>query len=73
MADCSHSFAGRGTLQSTGEWGEGKGRVVLPNLMKVQKNSNRPSTAPSNSENYVAIFSDRYGCIYARNYDDQIV
>ena len=28
---------------------------------------------PSFSENYVAIFYDRYGCIYARRYDGQIV
>ena len=28
---------------------------------------------PSFLENYIAIFYDRYGCIYARRYDGQIV
>ena len=35
---------------------QGKGRVMLPNQMSLQKNSKRPSTPPSFSENYVANF-----------------
>ena len=51
-----------------------KGRVPLPNRMNFCKNSKRPLTSPPPfSENYVAIFYDRYGCIYARRYDGQIV
>ena len=37
------------------------------------KSSKWLSTPPSFFENYVAIFYDRYGCIYARRYDGQIV
>ena len=42
-----------------------------PNQMNFQKYSKRPSTPPppSFSENHIAIFYDRYGCIYARRYD----
>ena len=38
-----------------------------PNQMNFQKYSKRPSTPPplSFSENHIAIFYDRYGCIYA--------
>ena len=35
---------------------QGKGRVMLPNQMSLQKNSKLPSTPPSFSENYVANF-----------------
>ena len=33
----------------------------------------RPSNPPSFLRNYVVSFYDRYGCIYARRYDGQIL
>ena len=50
-----------------------KGRVVLPNCMNFRKNSNRPSTPPHFQKIMLQISYDRYGCIYARRYDEQIV
>ena len=47
-----------------------KGRVALPNRMNFWKSSKWPSTLPPYFfENYITIFYDRYGCIYARRYD----
>ena len=51
-----------------------KGRVPLPNRMNFQKNSTRPSTpTPHFRKIMLQFFYDRYGCIYGRKYDGQIV
>ena len=50
------------------------GRVPLPNRMNFRKNSKRPSTpTPHFWKLMLQFFYDRYGCIYARRYDGQIV
>ena len=57
-----------------GERAQRKGRVALPNQMNFRKNSKRPSTPlPHFRKIMLHIAHDRYGCIYARRYDGQIV
>ena len=49
------------------------GRVVLPNGMNFEKNPNGLRLPPpSFLKNCIAIFHDRYGCIYARRYDGSL-
>ena len=50
-----------------------KGRVRLTNQMNFGENSKQPLTPPSLLENYIAIYYNGYGCIYARRYEGQIV
>ena len=57
-----------------GERAQRKGRVALPNQMNFRKNSKRPSTPlPHFRKIMLHIAHDRYGCIYARRYDGQLM
>ena len=48
--------------------------TLLPNRMNFQKNSKGPLTPPPHFRKIILqICYDRYGCIYARRYDDQTV
>ena len=50
-----------------------KGRVRLPNQMNKNSKGPLPPPPPYFRKIMLQIFYDRYGCIYARRYDDQTV